>query len=322
MPRICRRFFLQKSVYPLCILFYFMLLCPAAALEPDDAEDDDTYIYARPVYTDSGATSVPHNFHDAGDEDWVKFYGRVDTYTVYVKNVESLCSAIVEIYKSDGITLAAQPVAATAEGQPVTTVFDCTEEGVYFVRVRNSDPEVYGKGTEYRLLVVRKTSSPKPEGPGTITGFVSDTETGEPVNTAVIKTTGGQVTLPNRGYYVMLHQSGEFSLEATAQGYLTYTKAFTLQTGETITIDVPMLPEQTTPTEPPCIIEALYGTGSQETLAIRHYRDTVLAANQAGRTIITLYYKVSPGLSALYRQHPHARSVLKKSIDVFLIQIP
>jgi hypothetical protein len=321
MPGIFRRLFFRKSAYPLCILFYLMLLSPATALEPDDAEDDDTYLYARPVYTDSGATSVPHNFHDAGDEDWVKFYGRVDTYTVYVKNVESRCSAIVEIYKSDGAALAAQPAAATAAGQPVTTVFDCAEEGVYFVRVRNSDPEVYGDGTGYRLLVARKTSSPKPEGPGTITGFVSDAKTGEPVHTAVIKTTGNRVDLPDRGYYLMIHQSGEFSLEATAPGYLTYTKAFALQAGETITIDIPMLPEQTTPTEPPCIIEELYGAGSQETMAIRQYRDTVLAPTPAGRTIIQLYYKVSPSLAALCRQYSHTHSVLKKTIDVLLIPV-
>ena len=79
-------------------LFIFTLYCymtignTAKAFEavaPDDFEDDDTYSQASVIELDFDTTQR-HNFHDAGDQDWAKFYGMAgERYMIETVNLES-----------------------------------------------------------------------------------------------------------------------------------------------------------------------------------------------------------------------------------------
>ena len=212
------------------------------AAEADEYEDDDTYLTARVINTGSSATSVLHNFHDEGDEDWVKFYGYVDDYNVYVTGVGSRCAIVIEIYKRDGKTLFIKPFDETGAGEDVTFTLDVTEEDIYFVRLRNSDPATYGEDTEYKLMV-KVTTSGKPLPSGIVVGFISDSESGEGINNGLIKTNAGAAALPDRGYYIMLHPAGGYFLTVTADGYLTAVTQFQLDAGQQIIKDISMTPD-------------------------------------------------------------------------------
>ncbi len=303
----------------LCSPVILILLLAASCLwasDPDAFEDDDTYLTAHVVDTGSSAAPALHTFHDEGDEDWVKFFGYIDDdkddheYIVYISDVGSRCSIVIEVYTDDGKTLLTDPFDDAVAGEETTVTFTITREGIYYIRLRNSDPAVYGDDTDYRLMVQPGTSSGKPIGTGTITGTFTDAQSEAPLNNGLIRTDIGTAALPDRGVYQMVHSAGNFILSATANGYLSFSTQVTVEAGETSTINIAMEPLPADPVDPgdpekpsSCFIEEIYGPQSPEAAFFRHYRDTVLAATPTGRTVIKLYYTLDRQLTDACTQH-------------------
>ena len=68
-------------------------------ISPDDYEEDDTYPQAN-VITLNDLDVQPHNFHDLGDVDWVKFFALSgQTYTIKAGNISVICDVVVELYR-------------------------------------------------------------------------------------------------------------------------------------------------------------------------------------------------------------------------------
>ena len=151
---------------------------------PDVYEPDNTYAQATILPL---STIQRHNFHEVADEDWVQFSPmyRSDQPILYVIetfNAEENSDTMIELYDTDGQTLLFGPVDEQGPGEGEFLEWYVPAAGIYYVRVRQSDPGVYGEGTGYDLRVYK----PVQPGDGWIQGTVKDKSTGDGLGNATI----------------------------------------------------------------------------------------------------------------------------------------
>ncbi|MBI1321148.1 MAG: PEGA domain-containing protein [Candidatus Hydrogenedens sp.] len=121
---------------------------------PDAWESDNTPQTSAwtPVNTVQG-----HNFHNANDEDWIRFAAPNGPATIAVLSPRPRCQAIVEIYSLDAaLAGSATPLfseAAAAPGEEVVFTPTFAEAGNYVMRIRNTDGNISGRDTSYLSLV-------------------------------------------------------------------------------------------------------------------------------------------------------------------------
>ncbi|MCP4107537.1 MAG: hypothetical protein GY749_18670 [Desulfobacteraceae bacterium] len=163
------------------IISIFVSPAISKAASPDAYEEDDMLRQASIIVLNNNLLQH-HNFHDAGDEDWVKFYGiSGQAYSVKVSNAGTKCNAVIELYRSDN-TLLLDPVNDFIEGEGEDLALRCPEDGIYYAKTYNYNPAVLG-GTEYDLSIFRPHSCVT----GMLIGAVIDASSNEPVGNAIIK---------------------------------------------------------------------------------------------------------------------------------------
>ncbi|WP_322495786.1 M4 family metallopeptidase [Chloroflexus sp.] len=113
---------------------------------PDAYEPDNTLATAKPI---SVGVTQQHNFHAAGDQDWVYF----DTvsgieYTITTSHLGSRTDTVLELYNSSGALLASND---DYSGWASRIIWTATANGRFFVKVRQYNSSVYGANTDYRL---------------------------------------------------------------------------------------------------------------------------------------------------------------------------
>ena len=227
-----RRFSKQKICPLLFHLFAILLLIVApmeesSAASADKYEDDDSYGQAKAIDLNSqvaGHKTIPgyewkqvHNFHDHGDEDWVKYYAhaRDNYYKLEVFDVGANCDPVIEIYDADDMTVPiVGPIDDFLAGGREYAEWDCQKDGLYYFRIRPYEPSGYGDGTAYSITL----TIPRGSFPGFVYGSVTP-------NVMTIVTTDGHGEAANfsSGMYYMPHPAGTFNLAATASGYQVYT---------------------------------------------------------------------------------------------------
>jgi hypothetical protein len=204
------------------------------AYEEDDVKDD-----ATPIVVNYGATQY-HNFWDTDDVDWVKFYGMAgEIYAITVTDEGPQCDAVIELYDAAGTLLDQQTSGLLS--------WNCTADGLYYVKVYQGNTGVYGIETNYEL----KVYNPAAPVLGMIKGSITDGSSGSPVPNPVITTDGGYSAVGgSTGYYEMPHKGGgPYTLTAAAAGYQTYTQAgINLGTTEVLQINIVMTPGEDTTT--------------------------------------------------------------------------
>ncbi len=117
----------------------------------DAYEEDDTLEQASLLYVNGPAQY--HNFHDAGDTDWVKFYlfaGR--GYSLEANSLEDRCDIVLNFRDSLGqlITQVNDWSGNAAEAIP----YSATLTGAYYLEVVHADGLIYGASTGYELTVL------------------------------------------------------------------------------------------------------------------------------------------------------------------------
>jgi hypothetical protein len=125
----------------------------------DSYEADDTCAEANVMTTDGAAQT--HDFHDQGDDDWVRFETQANkSYVITVNNVGARVNAVVMLHNQcEEAPLASE---GNAFGPTVQLEWNCTVAGWYYLRVLQSDPAVYGEGTNYDVSVAVDTQPPSP----------------------------------------------------------------------------------------------------------------------------------------------------------------
>jgi hypothetical protein len=114
--------------------------------EPDTYENDDSIFLANAM-----DKMQHHNFQKVGDEDWTMFYGTESVpYTILISNAGKDCNAVIEIYNDKGNAIV-DPQNITHEGENEMIQWICPQNGLYYVKISNNDPQLYGNETFYDL---------------------------------------------------------------------------------------------------------------------------------------------------------------------------
>ena len=199
-------------------LLFLSFSATVGAVDPDTYEEDDTFEKATVIILNDKEPQF-HNFHDAGDEDWVIFYGlKGYPYNIEVNNPGSSCNAVIDLYSGDGTTLI-ESRDSKDNGEEEFLSFKCEEDSIYYVKVKNYDQDVFGENTHYDLQIDNS------EAPGLlvlITGAVTDLVTGEGIDGVSIRTNGGGSSISTGGEYDLYQKPGTWTLEAHADGFASY----------------------------------------------------------------------------------------------------
>jgi len=195
--------------------------------------------------------SEAYDFDRAGDEDWFKFHAlKGQVYTVTVTNVGERADAVVEVQDETGAVLSLERSVSDhsarrdSRASEATVQFAPERDGVYLIRVRSADPEVYGEGTEYSLAVTTRLA---PSKTSTLVGTVRDAFTGRGLERVRLRTDleCSALTTP-AGEYILPHPPGTLVLEAEADGYDSLARTVSLPEGKKLVLDLSMTPEQCT----------------------------------------------------------------------------
>jgi hypothetical protein len=153
---------------------------------PDQYEDDDTVENATIVNLDpviAGGLRIlkqTHNFHDVGDEDWcVMVVPEPEIHPIIgLTDLGPRANPVIDVFADDGTTL-----LATGSGTIIID-FNTQPDELFYIRVRNADPNVFGIGTAYGI-----NGSGGTEIGGSVVGFIYDPN-GSPVS-------GIRLTIPS-----------------------------------------------------------------------------------------------------------------------------
>ncbi|RLF65441.1 MAG: hypothetical protein DRN30_03995, partial [Thermoplasmata archaeon] len=103
----------------------------------DEYEDDDVFTQAKVIVINAEAPQR-HNFHDTGDEDWIKFYGLAgQNYVIEASNLEANCDIVIELYDTNGASLLKEQDKEGDERADELLDWNCSEEGAYCVKYRH-----------------------------------------------------------------------------------------------------------------------------------------------------------------------------------------
>jgi streptogramin lyase len=186
---------------------------------PDIFEDDDTLTDANAIILNNEEPQR-HNFHDSGDQDWVKFYGVAgQSYEIKTDNLDSNCDTEIWLFNESGTTVTPKR-DDNGYGQGELLSWQCppNSDGMYYVMVKQYNALDYGQNTGYDLEVYR------PSAPifGFLAGSVYCSGSGGPIEGAILTTDGGGSAISlSGGSYLMVHSPGTFTITAEATGYHT-----------------------------------------------------------------------------------------------------
>jgi hypothetical protein len=230
------RNFLFRMAVALCCIGFVIWPAPAfSGTEQDSFEPDDTFKKATITLVYEGfGKARRHNFHDDGDEDWVRFMALPGyAYEIEGKNIGARSDVGLELYGTDGKTLLMFEEWPDANGV-VRLDWSCKRIGVYYVRVRPNDPTLFGPGTGYGLTLWIPTGPP---GSGNMTGYIKDAASGKPVPKVAIKIDGKTSGLCVKGFYVLSETAGDYTITLTARGYRPFSEKVKIPDSRTVPRD-------------------------------------------------------------------------------------
>ncbi len=231
----------MKKNQLLIFLAVLFLAFPLYAVEPDAYENDDYQELAALI--DVGNTqNQKHNFHQSGDQDWYKFYALSSyenpiPYSIEIKNPDNLADAVIEVFDASGNKIAETDDTIAGEEEILELSF--RESAIYYIRISQHDPQVYGEQTGYEIRLYHAVMRFE----GQFITRVVDAVSNQPIYQPVVKSSSPNRPLyigSNRGKVVMPHPAGSnFNLTFEADKYQQQTiTGLSLQETESKRLDV------------------------------------------------------------------------------------
>jgi Zn-dependent metalloprotease len=118
----------------------------------DGWEPDDDRQNASTIEVDGRSQS--HNFHDAGDWDFVRFTAAAGTtYTIETLNLGIRCDTVMVLFDTDGQTILADD-NDSGEGLASRIIWTAPADGNYYIGLMQHHPNIFGGDTDYELRVI------------------------------------------------------------------------------------------------------------------------------------------------------------------------
>ena len=184
------------------------------AIGPDVFEPDDTMEQAKPIVINA-REAMRHTFHDSGDEDWIKFYGIVGkVYRIEISHLESHFLPEIDFYGPGNTFLFTEPLYDFVVDDEAYIEEIVDTESIYYVCVKNKDPELFGANTGYDLRV----GYPEGAFSGLIFGKITDMNC-DPLQDIIIKTDAGSAISDTMGTFLMDHEKGDYRITYISNFY-------------------------------------------------------------------------------------------------------
>jgi len=239
-------FWLKFSV--ICLLALLSLSSLALAIEPDIYEEDNNHYQARFItlngsdlgggtYNAATIISEGHNFHQSGDEDWfmIKLVtGRKYSFEIKAdKNPVSAFSPVLDFYGyDDGNEMLIDIESLSMNQLAFYHVPEDFPDGYYYVRIRNSNPDIFGEDTGYSFILADGQAQ---QNQGLFYGFVYDASTKVRIPNATIRIVSDHAGQSWNGTISDVNYSGW-----SHSGFLGFYMSPTLLGSNfTITVDAP-----------------------------------------------------------------------------------
>jgi len=221
-------------------------MLPASSAVPDGFESDNSFQEANDIWVDASVSFLPpqvHNFHQAGDEDWVTFYAEGSIanpkpYTIRTSNLGVNCDTVITLYDQNQQIIRG-PIDDYWEGENEELSWSCPAEGYYYVRISPGEGTIFGENSNYDLSIFVPTG-----GIGIIVGTVRNGLNNRSITGAKVTTDIGGVALSLEGAYTMVSAAGICTAMAEAANYLTAAEhSVTIQEGQQTTVDFILAPD-------------------------------------------------------------------------------
>ena len=214
---------------------------------PDAYEDDDTAAAAEAaprVILPNDLHSQFHTFHDVNDQDWAVFYAAAGKiYNVRVDNVSFNCDPRIEIFTESNTTTPIQTINAAGMGQGELGTWNCTADGIYYLRLTNLSGH-WGANVWYNLRLYNPGAFSYD---GYLSGVVTDGQTSQALVGAEIATDIGTAYSQPDGSYVMGLNAGSHTVTATKESYQPDSFEVTIATGNDQARDIQLAKPNSAP---------------------------------------------------------------------------
>jgi len=240
------------------ILFYvifFFLPAFTFAQTPDIFEEDDTFEQAKYIVID--ASPQTHNFHDSGDEDWIKFYGISGlNYYIRADNPGADCNVVIELYDSDRNKIKEENFGNDGESEEISFQI-CPQNAFYYVKYRNAE-NISSENTGYDVWIIGDMA---PDASKFTYISPVDSVSDSPIRISAITLFDSKVTASYNPTNITMSHPQALSLclvMIEADGYQTYTGIVLLSgTSQEIRM-IPIIPDVVPPVvESPVFSEIL-----------------------------------------------------------------
>jgi len=223
-----------------------LAMSPASDDTADGYENDDAFDEANIIWVDGSISVLPpqvHNFHQSGDQDWVKFYAlgtivNPTPYTIRTNNLGVSCDTVITLY-DENQEIVRGPVDDYWEGEDEELSWNCPAEGYYYVKISSGQPTLFGENTNYELSVYIPVAST----PGIITGTIENSLDSSYITGANITTDTGGTALSLTGHYVMTAPAGQCTVTASKEGYRSSSiSSIVVSEGGQTSVDFSLIP--------------------------------------------------------------------------------
>ena len=212
----------------------------------DDYEEDDSPTSAAGVprvILPNDLHSQFHTFHNADDEDWAIFYAAAGIYNIRVDNVSAICDPQIEIFTESNTTTPIQTINAAGMGQGELGTWNCTADGIYYLRLTNLSGH-WGANVWYSLRLYNPGAFSYD---GFLSGVVTDSQTSQALIGAEIVTDIGTAYSQPNGSYVMGLNAGSHTVTATKESYQPDSFEVTIATGNDQARDIQLAKPNSAP---------------------------------------------------------------------------
>lgn len=220
-------------------------------LGQDVYETDNAASTAKPISVNA-LEKLRHSLHDAADADWLRFYA-VDgeIYAIRAAFPDGAFPLLIRLFDERMNLLETW----TTAGDASEFIHDADETGLRLVQITLAEPESFNPANShgYDIEIFRPVATFL----GFAKGTVIDSQTGQPVASAAVRTTradsqasGSDITRPN-GRFLLFQEPGIYTVQVQAAGYRPTTARLTVSELGTTVLDVSLTRETPAGPQPP-----------------------------------------------------------------------